>query len=210
MGLVHPGPPKELTLALRDAFGIDDFVETGTFLGATAAWAAGHFARVTTIEAAPALFLAASRAHAALSNLSFVLGDSRTELRRILDATSGPGFLWLDGHWSDGETFGDGNECPLLEELAAAAASPFQHFIFIDDARLFAAPPPAPHKADQWPPLDVVMDALRADGRAPYVVYAEDMIIAVPLEARALVAAYCRRSSERAWQDYLARLGRPA
>ncbi len=207
MGLVHAGPPAELTVALRDAFDIQDFIETGTFLGETAVWAAGIFPRATTIEAAEGLFTRTSQRNRRVTNLKFLHGDSSVELPRVLHDLSGPALLWLDGHWSDGETFGAGKECPLLDELAAVAASPFAHFVFIDDARLFAAPPPAPHDIAQWPTLDAVMSALRPAGRTPYIVYIEDVIVAVPPEARALVAAYCRRASDRAWQERTARPG---
>ena len=54
MGLYRMGPPEDLILALQARLRLGDFVETGTYRGDTAAWAAEHFARVTTIELSPA------------------------------------------------------------------------------------------------------------------------------------------------------------
>lgn len=202
MGTVHPGPPRDLVIFLRDAFGISDFIETGTYLGATAAWAAGHFVLVTSIEAAPALHRRAVDSHGHLANLRLLLGDSRVELPRVLGSTERPALLWLDGHWSAGATFGEGAECPLLEELRAVAAAPLEHFTLIDDARLFLAPPPPPHDPSQWPTLTEVLDALRARApeRAPFVVIIDDVLIAVPPSAQPLLREYLRRRSGPATQ----------
>jgi hypothetical protein len=45
--------------------------------------------------------------------------------------------FWLDGHYSGGLTAKGEKECPVYEELNSIFASPFQHFIFMDNARLF-------------------------------------------------------------------------
>jgi ubiquinone/menaquinone biosynthesis C-methylase UbiE len=192
MGTVQPGLPRDLALYLRDTFGLADFIETGTFLGDTAAWAAGAFARATTIEAAASLHARAAARHGHLKNLRLVLGDSRAELPRMLASAERPALLWLDGHWSDGETFGQGAECPLADELRAVTASRVEHFVLIDDARLFLSPPPPPHDPRQWPTMPQIVEMLRAGGRDPYVVVVDDVIIAVPASARAKVSQFLR------------------
>jgi hypothetical protein len=203
MGLVRCGIPQELTLTLKTVFGIEDFIETGTFLGGTSAWAAGHFARVVTVEAAPKLHAEAQRRHGHLNNIEFILGDSREGMARVVPALARPALFWLDGHWSCEDTAGEGDECPLAAELEILARSPLQHFVLIDDARLFAAPPPAPLDPTQWPTLDAVMDGLRAGDHRPYIVMVEDVIVAVPQKARPIVAAYCRRDKDPAWNDLI-------
>src|SRR5919201_2007447 len=115
MGIVHPGVPKDLVLLLRNAFGVEDFIEAGTYLGATASWAAGVFPRVTTIEAAPALYNEARLRHQGHANLRFELGDSRQVFPRLLPELTAPSIFWLDSHYSGGDTFGAQDECPLLE-----------------------------------------------------------------------------------------------
>jgi predicted O-methyltransferase YrrM len=49
------GVRKRLALFLKDRFDLLDFVETGTYFGTSAAWAAEHFRRVYTIEASEEL-----------------------------------------------------------------------------------------------------------------------------------------------------------
>jgi hypothetical protein len=178
--------PKELILSIRDEFAVDCFLETGTHRGHTAAWAAKHFSLVVTIEASPELHQAAAQQHRLLANVRFVLGDSRTALAAELAALGAPAVLWLDSHWSGGETYGEQAECPLLSELEAVRASPLDHFVFIDDARLFLSPPPRPHKAEQWPTLTEVMAALTVD-RPRGVVVVGDVFVAVPVEAASFV-----------------------
>ena len=50
MGIVHMGPPKELILQLADRYKLRGFIETGTYKGNTAVWAASYFDDVITIE----------------------------------------------------------------------------------------------------------------------------------------------------------------
>ncbi len=50
MGLVYFGIPHNVVLSVKEKFGVAAFVETGTFRGDTAAFAAGHFQRVFTVE----------------------------------------------------------------------------------------------------------------------------------------------------------------
>jgi hypothetical protein len=200
MGIVQMGPPGELVLRLRETFQIRHFIETGTYEGRTAAWAAAHFHRVRTIEFSRALHGRALARYRHLPNVDFLFGDSRVVLPSILPALDGPGLFWLDGHWSGGDTYGQADECPLLGELDAIAASPHEHFILIDDARLFASPPPRPHRVDQWPALTEIFDRLRAMQRRAYIVIQDDCLICVPPPAKALVAGYCQDQNSEGWR----------
>jgi hypothetical protein len=166
MGLVRRGdavvvgPPKDLIAQLREAYDIPLFVETGTYEGDTALWASSVFPRVITIERSAAQHERAVRRLAAASNVVCMLGDSRTQLAEIAAGLDGPAVFWLDAHWSGGETYGSGDECPLLGELAALAAARAPRFVFVDAVRRLG---------DQ------------------YVVVFEDVIVAVPQAARDLV-----------------------
>ena len=175
MGRVHPGLPPELARAARRAVGAHTLVETGTFLGASAALAAEMFKRVVTIEKDPGLYAAAREGNRDLQNVEWVLGDSRDVLRQLDLST--PTVFWLDGHWSGGDTAGEDDECPLLDELALIGPA---HAILIDDARLFVEPPPPPHDPGAWPTLEQVIAALGDRD----VAIRDDVVVALPRKSR--------------------------
>jgi hypothetical protein len=190
MGVYTLGPPEDLVLLLQRTFSIRDFIETGTYEGTTAAWAADRFPNVVTIELSPALHEAAARRHAAKRNVVFRFGDSERLLPGLVASLTQPALFWLDAHWSGGVTAGAERECPLLGELAIIDRAPLTHFLLIDDARLFMAPPPLPHQADRWPTIWTIRDHLARKNR--YVCVFQDVIIAVPWGARDVVIQYCQ------------------
>ena len=187
------GPPADLILALQRQLRLEDFVETGTYRGDTAAWAAAHFARVATIELSPEYHAAATTRFRAQPQVRVLLGDSGAMLRKVVAELAGPAVFWLDAHWSGLDTAGRETECPLLSELAILNAAPVTHTLLVDDARLFAAPPPRPHRAELWPDLGAVLDALRAGGRR-HVVMFEDVLIAVPVAERAFLTDWVQNT----------------
>ena len=189
---VDVGPPTALISLLRHEYGISTFVETGTYLGGTACWAGSVFDRVITIEASEHFYNKVVRKYSSVSNINFVCGDSRDKLRDVLKGLDGAALFWLDAHWSGGPTFGSGDECPLLEEIGIINNSEHEHFIFIDDARLFVSGPPKPHSVQQWPGIKDVFRALKNGRQHRYVLIWEDVIIAVPYRARDTVDEYCR------------------
>jgi hypothetical protein len=189
MGIVHPGLPPGLARTARQAVGARTLVETGTFLGDSAALGARLFERVITIEKSPELHRTARERHPDLMNVEWLLGDSRDVLPQ-LDLNE-PAVFWLDGHWCGGDSAGEDCECPLLEELAAIGP---QHAILIDDARLFIAPPPPPHDPSVWPPLEQLMGAL-IDRE---VTIREDVVVALPGSA-GLVGAPADGASAIRW-----------
>lgn len=191
MGAVRMGVPRDYVIAAQQRFGLTRFVETGTFHGATARWAAEHFPAVVTIEAAPALHERARRKSSTFRNIDFRLGDSRAHLRALV-ADPAPTLYWLDAHWSGGDTAGAADQCPVADEIAIVAARD-DAFILVDDARLFLAPPPAPHDLAQWPTIDQLVAALQ-NGRRHIAVF-EDVIYAVPQAARALTIDYMRATA---------------
>lgn len=183
MGLNRMGPPEALILALQQRMGLTEFVETGTYRGDTAAWAAGHFARVTTVELSPAFHTAAQARFRGQPGVRTLQGDSATVLRAVVPALAGPAVFWLDAHWSGLDTAGREAECPLLAEIGLINASPLAHVVLVDDARLFCAPPPRPHRAEQWPDLAATLGVLHDGGRR-HVVVTEDVFVAVPSAGR--------------------------
>ena len=197
MGAVYRSIPPGLAEALRRAFEVTTFVETGTYLGDTAAWAAGRFERVATIEAFEPLFRAAEARFASFPNVERHLGDSRTVLKDIVAGLDRPALFWLDAHWSGAGTAGETAECPLLAEIAAIDDSPQRHIVLIDDARLFMAPPPPPHRPEEWPDLKTVIDALVRRDPGALVVIVDDVIVRVPGSGRERFAALWREEQGR-------------
>ncbi|MEG3841898.1 FkbM family methyltransferase [Microcoleus sp. herbarium14] len=209
MGLIRAGVPTELAIALKDAYNLQGFIETGTNYGGTALWAAQYFQKVITIEAAKAIHEAVVKNYGHLKNIEFVLGNSKEQLEAIVPTLKEPCIFWLDAHWSGGVTYGEADECPLLEELQIINDSEFDHFILIDDARLFLCPPPRPHRIEEWPTIDAVTSLLNS-GKSRYTVIVEDVIVSVPEKAKLVVAQYSQAVSTKAWEDEVRSLHQPA
>src|SRR5437870_4828171 len=107
MGLIYPGVPKKLALILAKEIGADVFIETGTLSGETAAWAAGHFKRVISIEIDEALHQQARALVRDRANVELLLGPSEHWLPQIVHTVSGPALFWLDAHYSGPGTGGE-------------------------------------------------------------------------------------------------------
>jgi hypothetical protein len=176
MGLIHPGVPRKLALALAKSLGADVFVETGTLTGETAAWAGEHFNRVISIEIDKALHEQACTLTAGKGNVELLLGPSERLLPQIARSLSGPAVFWIDAHYSGPGTGGEEKQCPILEELAAISGA--NHLIMVDDARLFLNGPGMPCDSSHWPSLVAVLDALRAPHC--YLAIHDDVIFRFP------------------------------
>lgn len=196
MGMVRFGIPQTLVLWARDTFGIRLFVETGTNRANTATWAADYFDWVVSIEGQKDLFDTNVRQHGHRTNLRFLHGDSRHQLKPVLDEIGGPAIIWLDAHWCGDGTFGVGAECPILDELSAVNCSHPDHIILIDDARYFTAPAPRPHRAEDWPGLIDIAAALACGSALRYAVIYDDVIVAIPASRRNVLDEYVRDEVE--------------
>jgi len=177
--------PADLVLKLARVYGATAFVETGTFHGATAAWAAEHFGTVHTIEVGETRYHETSAALAYVRNIAFHLGNSRDVLPKIVAMLNGQrAVYYLDGHWSGEGTDGEQDQCPLLGELACLSSD---DIILIDDARLFARDfnvPIPPLDLAQWPTMEQVLAAV-PQGMVVSVV--GDVIFAVPFSLKELL-----------------------
>ena len=202
MGIVRMGPPTELVLQLKHEYGLSTFIETGTYYGNTAVWAASHFDNVITIEYSKAIYDQAVARHGGIDNINFIFGDSRSVLKTIVPQLTATVVFWLDSHWCGKQAYGENDQCPLLEEIDEINKSTITHFALIDDARLFTSPPPLPNRLEQWPSIDEVVQALQSREDKYYIVIFEDVIIAVPQYAEETVANYCQKANTKAWKEY--------
>jgi hypothetical protein len=202
MGIIRMGPPEDLISQLRHEFKLENFVETGTYHGNTSAWAATLFNSVYTIEYAEELYNLAKITHASLENIHFLWGDSRSELEKLLPYLQGNTLFWLDAHWSGGVTYGEEDQCPLMDEITIINQYHPNSYILIDDARLFTSPPQPPHKLEYWPDITQILNVLHQTSVDKYVVIIEDIIIAVPTTAKSVVARYCQEVNQHLWEEY--------
>ena len=197
MGNIRFGAPRELVLWLSKTFGITTFVETGTNRAETTVWAADHFKRVFTVEGYEPLYLKAVENFGQRANIKFLKGDSRDHIRSIANSLTEPAIFWLDAHWCGEHTFGKSDECPVVGELEELNRIPLQHMVLIDDARLFLAPPPAPHEASHWPDISEVCRLLTSHNSKRYVAIHDDVIVAVPGAARLQFVEFLRNEALR-------------
>lgn len=199
MGNVLFGPPTELIRELATRFAIHNFVETGTYLGGTAAWAATEFDRVWTSELHPDSYSRARHNLEKFANVKIYQEASGAFLRRILPEVRGKTLFWLDAHMMPGAvTAGLDDECPVLDEIRAIIEwSTRDGYIFVDDARLFLAPAALPHKADQWPSIRELLDAFAPLRDTHHIIVSNDVLMVVPLEARAFLVDHCQQLAKR-------------
>lgn len=163
-GFPAPAPRVVKNAVIRRyAIPQSDFVETGTFLGDTAAFAAKYHPKVFTIEPQAELATNAQRRFKN-SNVTVRQGTSEAVLADVLRDLNGDITFWLDGHWSAGVTFKGEQVTPVIAELAIieSAATQFGKVaVFVDDARLFGG---APGHEPGYPHLSEVLNWARRNG----------------------------------------------
>ena len=199
MGIKRMGPPKNIVLLLKEKFNINTFVEAGTFYGNTAVWASSCFFEVITIEYSKELYQNSVSNFGDIKNINFIYGDSRSHINQIITKLDQVAIFWLDSHWCGEDSYGENDQCPIIEEINIINHSIKDHFIFIDDARLFLAPPPDPCDMNQWPTIDQIIQTLQSGNKKYYIVIIEDVIIAVPLDAKKLLSKYCQNINTKKW-----------
>jgi hypothetical protein len=122
----------------------DVWIETGTYHGDGVASALLHgYKRCISIELYPPSYEVARRRFAGDRRVQIVLGASPMILPAVTNPARSTTF-WLDAHYSGGpgERHPQYGECPLLFELDAIMAQPWEipPVILVDDAFMFAEP----------------------------------------------------------------------
>ena len=137
------------------------WIETGTFMGDTAALLAPQSKAVYTIEPEQSLFEQAEARFRNDPHVNVIHGLSESVLPTLLPTLSGKVNFWLDGHYSGGITHQGPTDCPVRDELANIQKN-LSHFesviVMIDDIRCFD--PTIPLYAD-YPDLDYLVDWAR-------------------------------------------------
>ena len=137
----HAPPPHLLKQAVvsdyAKKFNIKILVETGTYLGDMVFAMQDQFAKIYSIELSPHFYAKAVARFSGNKKVTILQGDSGNVLNQLVPELKSAALFWLDGHYSGGQTAKGEKECPIYEELKAVFASPFEHVVLIDDARLF-------------------------------------------------------------------------
>jgi len=198
MGLINFGVPKEEVEFLQKSMNLDTFVEGGTYKGGTAKEMSSKFKKVFTIEKSDIMFNEASHNLKDISNVTMLKGDTREHLHSIMKNNDNILF-WLDAHWSGGDTYGEEDECPLIEELEIIFEYNKNFIILIDDARLFLAPPPLPHKIENWPSLTDVFHVLPMNWE---LLEFEDVIYLFPKQVDNHFKKFIQKITTDRWNAY--------
>lgn len=192
MGAVTFSVDPRLIDALKKILTFSVFIETGTFKGDTAAAMGPLFDTVVTVELSEALAAQAVRRFSDNPTIHVLQGDSAFKLSEIRSDMEGVSALyWLDAHWCVAtDTEGVLSQCPLIGELKAIRHLNDLSVILIDDARLFLAPPLAPHEISHWPSFhQIVMQLLAMNPRHELMVV-NDVIAFFPASAKHALVEY--------------------
>ena len=192
MGIISFSIPHKLVQSLSANNNVTNFIETGTYKGNTAIWAAKFFKNVYTIEIFEEFSKAAAARKDATPNIDFIVGDSKTELPKLASRLSGKSMFWLDGHWCSGAG-GKDEECPLIDELIAISKLQ-DSIILIDDARCFLGPLPPPHEADHWPRIDEIFSKIAVLFPNHRTTVIDDVIVSVPKQDLPALDKYWQES----------------
>ena len=137
---------RKIILRYKKDFGINIFIETGTFLGGTVDFFKNDFKQLISFELGTDLAEKARQRFLQQTNVMIISGDSGKLLPFYLKEITEPCLFWLDGHYSSEFFIGDQyvvtakgeSNTPILAELKAILSHPVkQHVILIDDARCF-------------------------------------------------------------------------
>lgn len=179
-GYQMPAPYLVKMRTLERWGGEEVWIETGTYLGDTSIYLSRFAKQVITLEPSNKFFNLASEKLRIYKNIELLYGCSEDLLDQILsnllriDLASDLSF-WLDGHFSQGETFKGKKDTPILEELDIIKKylSKIKFLtIFIDDVRLFRTDLEA---SEQYPDSFKIFDWARANDL--YCVIEHDIFI---------------------------------
>ena len=112
------------------------YIETGTYLGEGIKSVLTNYENIHSIELSEKWYNYNVDQFKQHQNVKMHLGDSKKILPELLSTINEPVTIYLDAHYSGGETaFGD-EECPLLFELELLKTREYDDIIIIDDCRL--------------------------------------------------------------------------
>ena len=182
MGLFWMGIPHSIFPAIERVLGPSFVaVETGTYKGKTTKILA-HFAdSVTTIEADSGYYQRSKQILQQFNNITILHGDSGLVIESAMPSSQINCMLWLDAHYSGGNTAGILNHCPLINELdhILSTRSASNTVILVDDSRGLIG-------KSGWPLLSELIGLLSQSGFSSIII--DDVLIASSVESLGTIA----------------------
>jgi hypothetical protein len=180
---------REFVLGLRDAFEVQCFVETGTYLGETLAQLSGDFDSLHSIELSRDYYARSAARFVGQPKIHLLNADSTSGLETVLGCLSEERALfWLDAHYSGGDTAKGQSNTPIESELGAILAHPQRSdIILIDDLRYFwkARPGFLQHEAlIGYPSAGELAHVLKSGAREYDCFALSDALLAIPSNLR--------------------------
>lgn len=182
MGLFWKGIPQPLFPAIMEVLG-PSFVaiETGTYKAETTKMLADFADFVITIEADFGYYQKSKETLQRFENVTILHGDSSVLIESSLPIHETNCLMWLDAHYSGGNTAGVLNHCPLMSELHHVLASrkASNTVILIDDSRGLIG-------KSGWPLLSELIGLLSQNGFSSIII--DDVLIASSIESLERIA----------------------
>lgn len=167
------------------------FVETGTYKGNTARWAAKNFSKVITIEKDDQRYSAFKQSiDGKINNIDALHGDSSSKIETIVNLVKGQKTLyWLDAHPMQVTDASDKLQIPLLQELRHILTHKTEVFILIDDARFILSHGLCHYNGIPYPDMTDITDLVKNVDPDYTVSYCQDNLLIVPTKHSTDVAA---------------------
>jgi len=112
------------------------YIETGAYLGSGIKSVKKNYNNIHSIELSPKWYNHNLEQFKDDSNVNMYLGDSKKVLPELLSKIDEPVTIFLDAHYSGGNTAFGEEEVPLLYELEILKKRKHNDIIIIDDCRL--------------------------------------------------------------------------
>lgn len=167
------------------------FIETGMYLGDTTKKAAQCFSCVYTIELDKKLTQQGQERFKHAKNIHIEYGDSILKLPTILKSIKGKTVIFLDAHYSMGQTAKGDSNTPILTELEKIKQSGCKNAILIiDDARMFYEPISDVKNTfiEGYPTLNDIVEAILEINTQYQCAIVYDTLIAFPASEKITVS----------------------